>query len=494
MPKSYDVCIIGAGAAGITVAMELKDTDLKVCLIESGGYEFNQKKQDLYKGPVTGPLAGSETYLYTSRLRFFGGSTNHWGGWCRPLEEQDFEQRPWVPNSGWPIKLQDIKPHLNVAAEYLDIESFDYEFNSTHKTPNPLFQTQADSPYEVKYFHFSQPTTRFKDKYKDDLEKASNIEVLTDHDLIEFLPNKDKTAASQVKLLTTDKQQKLITAKRFVLACGGIENPRALLSSKQFSEKGMGNENDLVGRFFMEHPELYFAADVKFFNDIDKKLFMSRPVRSIQGKSLGVLAPNKNFLESIQSLNIAIEIEKDKSQNPHVDDLEPMNTLYQGVYPKHSALMMYQLYSLTLRAEQAPNPDSRVRLLDEKTDIGTQKVALDWRLTELDYNSVFNSLMALSKYFGIHQVGRINIRDFATRAKYKTAVGGNHHMGTTRMSETDKTGVVDKNCKLHNVNNVYMAGSSVFATGGFANPTLSLVAFSVRLAEHLKETAKEGNV
>jgi choline dehydrogenase-like flavoprotein len=228
-----DVCIIGAGAAGITIAKEFINKKVSVCLLESGGFKFNEDTQSLYNGYETG--VGESIYLYSTRLRYFGGTTNHWAGFCRPLDEIDFEKRPWYPYSGWPFSKTHLKQYYERAFPLVEIKSFDYDIDELFGSNRPRFIVGNDDRVTTKMFHFS-PTRSFGIVYRDEIIRAENIDVYLHANVVDIQTNDWGTTANRVKVACLTGNEFSVQAKIFVLATGGIENARLLLLSNKAGE------------------------------------------------------------------------------------------------------------------------------------------------------------------------------------------------------------------------------------------------------------------
>ena len=511
-----DICIIGAGAAGITLAKKLSDSGLKVSVLESGGFEYEPKTQDMYKGENIG-----QTYLplNISRLRYLGGTTNHWAGWCVPLDELDFQKREWIPHSGWPINRSDLDPYYVEAQKLCQLGPFEYDADYWSKEIEnfPNFNTQSLLP---RFQQFSSPATRFGTEYKEDLEKAKNVTVYLHTNVTNININEANSEINSISIDSLEGKSGTVTAKKYILACGGIENPRLLLASNDVMNVGIGNQNDLVGRFFMEHAEVYKTSHVTNFQgplmkDLKNKLTSS-------GTRIGIrLCPSPEHQKKLKIANSAAIIlapSFSKEENGYTSFSKLTRSLVKGKLPDKpkekiakiikdidTALGVYTLkaqgkslsqrihekgkISLACSSEQIPNPDSRVVLSTEKNKLGNPRANLDWQLSELDYRTIRENMLLIGAEFSRLGVGRVQLDEWIKTEEYKwpkDLTGGSHHMGTTRMSDDPSTGVVDKNCKVHGISNLYVAGSSVFTTGGQANPTLTIVALALRLAEHLK--------
>ena len=251
-----DVCIVGGGAAGITLASRLAKGRTSVCLLESGGMGSipDPDLQELYAGEYVGEVPTlNSSYLTASRLRAFGGTTNLWSGYCRPLDELDFESRDWVPNSGWPISRSTLNPYYDAASDFVGIRRFDRD--------NPdaaLGRSYFEGPdFAERVFRFSP--MRFGMEYAAELHNKKNITVYYEANAIEFVASRDGRSAESLRASTLSGVELSVKARYWVIAAGGIENARLLLASRSGQPAGLGNQHDLVGRYFMEHAVVHWG-------------------------------------------------------------------------------------------------------------------------------------------------------------------------------------------------------------------------------------------
>jgi choline dehydrogenase-like flavoprotein len=550
-----DVCIIGAGAAGITLAREFAGQPFRVALLESGGLEADADTAMLTSGQTTGVPYYP---LQSTRLRFFGGTTNHWGGTCRPFDENDFEQRDWIPNSGWPIRKADLDPYYERAAKICQVGAPGdwgadlWEKQATYPTW-PLTDDRLVSRVAqiVPVDHRS-----FGRKYRQDIEQAQNITAYLNANVLEIQTDEAGQTVTQLHVACFGGTKFFVQAKQFILAVGGIENARLLLLSNSRYPNGLGNQNDLVGRFFMEHPRFVGAKIIPTDRRIPVKAYEPHRVKGTQLKvyvSLSEAALRKeqlvdvqmnldpvydsryvNALESqaVKSLKYLVEALQDGDQpnnlgqhasnvmsdllswqakfisvapvpvpNPETISLimhsppserERVNVDYFGsiglfAYDETVGTIPVDHVGVTTRIDPVPNPDSRITLAGERDQLGQPRAQLDWQLHALDKHSVTRTLEIMGAALGSAGVGRLQIVNDDNRAWPDDMRGGWHHMGTTRMSDNPKQGVVDKQCQVHGLSNLYIAGSSVFPTAGSGTPTMTLVSLALRLADHIKE-------
>ena len=495
-----DICIIGSGAAGISMALEWVGRGEKVILLEAGGFELEPEVQASNAGENVG-----QTYyaLEATRLRYFGGTTGHWYGFCAPFDAIDFEQRNWVPHSGWPFGKETLDPYYARAHNVVELGPYEYE---------PAYWEQQDGAYKripldenivrTKIWQFSPPT-RFNTKYRDALVEAPNVHLYTHASVCDLRCNENVNRVREAVVKThavagAEGKSLRVKARRFILACGALQNARLLLASNNQASKGLGNDRDQVGRYFMEHPEirtalLYMNGDVPLdlyhFDWFRTKVRGEIGVSEALQREYGLLnctasfwpGRSKNALPAIKAFpDNAAETLRNRDNRKKAFEEGRLKSVYSGSRGE---------YLLSTRLEQAPNPDSRVMLGDKKDALGVPLVKLDWRLSDLDRYSIRKSYELIGQELGRSGIGRIQLADWASREDggWSDELGGGwHHMGTTRMHTDPARGVVDANGKVHGINNLYVAGSSAFTTAGVSNPTLTVIAMSLRLADHLK--------
>ena len=487
----YDVCVIGAGPAGITVSRVLARRGAKVALMEAGGLEIEVDSQD----PYVGENVGLDYFpLDTARLRFFGGTSNHWAGWCRALEPIDFVPKSYNPLSGWPITKLDLDSYREEADQILDVPN-------ESEAPNLPFAQKA---YRFERFQFRwSPPTRFGPKYLDELTASDRIDLWLNANLVAM----PMTAEGSEVLGATFRSYKpddpgfTVKARFYVLATGGVENARLMLALDQQFPEGIGNKNDMVGRFFCDHPHFVISDVVLRSPSQEREYFM----------------PTEEFLYENEILNFGLRLEPEyhPPATGIADSLlrgaacgrefserlaekvlgrELSNCDLGGIaawWERRGEPAPEPLAITRIAFEQALNPESRVRLGTERDAFGLRRPLLDWHLSERDIHTMRTAATAYGAHIAERDIGRLKLRDWlvAEPAEIpgtdKDEVGGKHHMGTTRMSESPRDGVVDADCRVHGVANLYVGGSSVFSTPGHSNPTYTLTQLALRLGDHL---------
>lgn len=513
-----DVCIVGGGPAGITLALELAGGPLKVILLESGGMTPDDATQDLYAGPN---LGFQYDPLDEARLRFLGGSSNHWAGNCMPLTPVDFETRDWMPHSGWPIGYDDLHDYYMRAQPYLELPTerpYDFDFWA-EKLGGTVLPVAPELLTNVGVN--KSPPTAFGFTYEDRLAAAPNVTVYLHANVLELETDDTASTVTGVRCACIDGPRFGVRAKRFVLAAGGIEIPRLLLLSDRVQKAGLGNGNDLVGRFFADHAAIRPVMRILLSRDVAELGLYTEPSFFDAGALIGTLASSDALLRREEIGGFVFHLFPDAASPGEHSLVRLLRSFRRGDAPPYLSTeignVLTDLDGATnalakwsgseagvfdrdwlgpwLTFECVPNPDSRVLLVDETDRFGQRRIGLDWQLTETEMRTVKRATEILAQEVGRLGLGRswtTALREDYTWPGY--VARGKHHCGTTRMSDDPKTGVVDADCRVHGVSNLFVASSSVFPTHGYANPTLTIVAMSIRMADLFRDDAGRGRL
>lgn len=516
-----DLCVIGAGPAGIAIAREFMKGDRTVAIVESGD-----------TGPDDGPqsLAGGEIArlpyppLRQVRIRAFGGTTWHWGGNIRPLERIDFEKRDWVPDSGWPFGLDALEPYFERTRPVFELPENVFDEQVWQRVMGRPWNTGPAGGAAIlsQLFHTLTGNGLFSgDLWLDPFTKSRSIEVYHHATAMEVSLNDAHGAVSEIPVRTANGRTLRFRARAYVLAAGGIETPRLLLLSNRQEPAGVGNRRDLVGRYFMEH--LTVPDYARFYPSnpslpLGYYLGVDRP----WGETWGILRMSDREMRDHGLPNIRFQLATVTNEfNKDIDrpGLQSLRTLpgIQASPPdhdmgRHIANMIadidqvadaayYRLahhpdypvrhIELVHIGEQTPNRDSRVYLSGRRDRYGQPLVVLDWRVNRLDNEGAWRTAQRLKKGLAEAGLGRLELK-FDEKVFAKVPPKPHfHHMGTTRMHPDPAHGVVDADCRVHGLGNLFVAGSSVFPTGGNANPTLTLTALAIRLADRLKKELEQ---
>jgi choline dehydrogenase-like flavoprotein len=533
-----DICVVGAGAAGIAIARSFIGTSLRVCLLESGGLAGERRSQALYEGHSIGRLPIDPG---TSRMRAFGGSCNLWGGGCMPLGELDLEPRDWVDHSGWPIAAAELEPYYRRARAICGIEAHAINGNG-FSSPPARAPIRFDGDKLTNQI-FIRAAVLFGRDYLGELERAPNILMMLHANLLELDVAPDGGAVLGARIGSLGGHRGVVRARHYVLACGGIENARLLLLSDAVVPGGPGNAHDLVGRYFMDHPSgklgtVMAGASDRLVRPYDRQrargtapwpeICLSeqaqRAYRLLNGRvhPFAVEGPVPRGVRALRGLrramrpragDEAVQLEADllaATRNealpePGAASGSPARLALQlglGAGDVARALVRKWADKPVVRSshvdlvgyfEQAPNPDSRVMLDCERDVLGQRKVCIDWRLTELDRHTYRTAARLFGEELARACGGRFQAEPWvdADDGTPPRVQGTAHHLGTTRMADDPRLGVVDRHCRVHGMDNLHIAGSSVFPTGGWAFPTFTIVALSLRLADRLQKLCAE---
>lgn len=524
---SATVCIIGGGAAGITMALEFERQGIDTVLLESGGFKPDADTIDLYRGENVGiPYEFGDGM----RSRFLGGGSNCWGGWCRPLDAEDMQRRDWVPHSGWPFGLAELMPYYKRAHPLLHLGPFNYDLPhwvSAIDRPDVRRMPLPTGQVHDSISQFSQPM-RFGKHYRKALKQARHVRVFLYTNVVDIETDPLGRSVQRVQAKTLTGRRMTVQAKHFVLATGGIENPRVLLAANKTHTEGLGNTYGQVGRYFMDHPRLQLGkiklhAPWRRNKLYDIMFHYLNPAVSAHGTKVAAQLTVAHEIQRRESLLngriwfwsvfpgegtpaaealVRMKHRLHAKVDPHhsfLGDLatlarEPANTLNfiaaRQLRPlnflKEMHFQMITEARFQMICEPTPNPDSRVTLAESRDALGMPRARVDWRLDDQVKHTFDRSLAIVGRELEAAGIAEVTMDPPLLGREWPAALEGTwHHMGTTRMHESPRQGVVDRDCRIHGLANMFVAGSSVFPTAGANFPTFTLVALALRLSDHI---------
>lgn len=518
-----DLCIIGAGAAGLTLAAAFDGTPTRVCLVESGGMRLDDSVQALYDCESVGHPVRSN---FMSRARYFGGTSNLWAGRCMRLGAIDLRERGWVAHSGWPIAWEELTRYYDAAGSVLGLPAF-APYSNLGARPDlnadEIALLGAPTLETISVLWGTKPL-RFGRTYRRLLERSANVTGCLNGSGTRFACSEDGARISALTVRTLGGRSHVVEARRFVLACGGLENARLMLVLRDALGPVAGSGLDLAGRFFLDHPRAIYGH-VRLARPMSLPYVLGVPIAT--GKvQLGLRLTDREQ-ERASLLNSYVSLEPQMSELARRQyesavsaamvllrkgSTGPRSNLFRrgaGELRDLAYLLtpkeimphpVYRLYAWAKRnirglsrttdltvvnyCEQAPNPSSRVYLGERRDALGLPQLLLDWRLSGAEAASLERIHEILAQRLAQSGIGTLETDPRGIReARFTDA---SHHIGTLRMGGSPKTGVVDENCRVHGFANLFVAGSAVFPTAGNANPTLTIVALALRLADHLK--------
>jgi choline dehydrogenase-like flavoprotein len=515
-----DVCIIGAGVAGITLAMEFDRLGIRCCVLESGGLKADHATRDLNRG-----ASGELPYSFADgcRSRFLGGSSNCWGGWSRPLEEHDFAQREWLPHSGWPISRADLELYYRRTHEILQLGRYDYDtgFWEAAVARNDVKRLPLVTGRMTDSLSVFSPPSRFGKVYRDALKRSRHITTYLYANVVELQTNAQAGGIQSVKIATLTGRRFTASARFFILATGGIENARLLLASNRTQAAGLGNGHDVVGRYFMDHPRIswgsvHFAPFWKSNRLFDLRYhYQTIGAHDTRIAAQFVLTPEVQRQEQLANARVWFSSEFAWDKTLAAEALLRIKHRWQGkeeagtTFLRDLAVLarspgaaagfamtqwmrprpLISQVRLQAIVEPDPDPEARVTLSQDRDSVGLQRVHVAWRLGSIVRRTFDRNFAILADELQRTGVAVVEPDPMLeNRTDWPDSLdrrGTFHHMGTTRMHDSPRYGVVDRDCKVHGISNLYVAGSSVFPTAGANFPTMTIVALALRLAAHL---------
>jgi choline dehydrogenase-like flavoprotein len=530
---AFDLVIVGAGAAGLTLAQAAGAKGLHVLLLEAGGARETNAGRAALAGELATPNGHPALDLY--RVRALGGTSRLWGGRCIPLDPIDFVTRDWIPNSGWPIRYSQLAAYYPPAMKVA--EAGENTFDPSMMLSNSQAELAPGLDGELirtTIERFSRPTDFWK-RFGDELTASPRVHVLPETRLAEIKLDPDATTVRGVVLIDKAGRRICARASNYVLALGGLETTRILLTSRDVKPAGIGNDFDQLGRYYMSHlcsnggiadfsPS---ARSLAYDYDRDKDgVYLRRRLWLTEKAQRTFRLANMTFRTNVpdpgdpvhgNAILSAMFLSKSMVQKEYAAKLgeNPIKAFdyirhvknvlgnpgelarFASVWVRRRILADRKLpsvvlpsadhrYPLEFHVEQMPNPASRVSLSTSLDPDGMPRLKVDWKVLDADVEGIINAHKLLGREISRTRTGtfRFDAEELASRIREKSIVGG-HHIGTTRMSSSPKHGVVDPDCRVHGVDNLFVASSAVMPTSGQANPTLTIIALSLRLADHL---------
>jgi choline dehydrogenase-like flavoprotein len=517
-----DICIVGSGPAGATIARELDSKRLRVIVVESGGTERYAEVDALNEIESVGRARVMDQWLVRNRM--LGGSSNTWTGRCAPFDEVDYEARDWVPYSGWPLTADEMEPYLDRAAPYLGLgigsgfsdRSFWKLFGRSGLSPEtnanllvPFFwQFSKDDVNRFDYMRFGKSLRN----------GALGARVILNATVTNINTDAAGMAVSSAELRGRDGALRQVSAPRIVLCAGGIENARLLLASRRANSAGLGNQNDLVGRYLMDHPRGRIGLFDVATSDSLQRWFGVYNLKSSRGshRFRHGFRLSPDYQRKNKLLNCAVWLNEIVT---HDDPWNALSRILRGrgnifrdalsvgsnlglvtrglnqfLVQKNGLPRKLDQLELECIVEQQPDPDSRITLSDRVDRFGVPISRINWKINEPEERTVRTIGRLVQAEFRRLGLNELHLDDWLMRDEKLPLSFPDiaHPTGTTRMSVNPKSGVVDPTCKVHGVEGLFIAGSSVFTTSGHANPTHMIVAMAIRLADALNKQVSGG--
>jgi choline dehydrogenase-like flavoprotein len=481
-----DVCIVGAGPAGVALALELAARGRRIVLLESGGGNPDPAAQALSAGTTSGdPYVG----LALSRHRQAGGTAWTWNTWFGdevgaryvPLDAVDFETRGWWPRSGWPFDRAHLDPYYARAHVLCGLGGDTYRAEDWESPERPRLALPPGA-FTTDVYRFG-PGRLFTDTHLGVVRRARHVLLCLNATLVELELEPGARAVTGARAACGTDRRLRVRARLFVLATGGIENARLLLLAGHYG--GLGDESGMLGRCFMEHPRDVSCRLVPS----DPRLFDRCGLYDIHRSAGGVVAGRLMLTEETRRQQQLPAVSITLQPLPRAARwrvLESLRTRVLGPRRRSEwwraagGRRRFKAFELLLNLEQAPDPANRVTLGADRDRFGLPRAAVHWSWRAFDRDNLVRIRALVAGELERSGLGRVEVDAAAA-----IDPNAHHHMGTTRMHRDSRLGVVDEHGRVHAVSNLFVAGSSLFPTGGFANPTLTIVALALRLADHL---------
>lgn len=528
----YPIVVVGAGPAGLVLALELRRRGIDALVLAGGVDGFSREFQELADAEIADPLHHAE--MRQAVRRSLGGTSLLWGGRCVPFDDIDFAVRPQAGSSGWPIGAAEIAPWYDVALPYLD--AGENVFSAPLSAPPP--------PGEVCFDRLERWSDgrNLRRLHAAALERPSGPCIVLGAVAVGI--DLDPASGRVEAILVAERGGSIrrLRARAFVLACGGLETTRLLLAARLRQPHAFGGPEGALGRYYMGHIEGRIAeivltsqapdSEFGFFVDRGGRYARRRITLSAEAQqrhgllNLAAWPDNpplsdprhRSAILSLACLSLrtpglrgllaaeAIQ-QKHLRDNPpaigrHLGNIarglpEAANEAAKFLYGRYFArprlpgfflLNRSRRYTFLYHAEQAPNASSVVTLTEHRDSLGLPRIKVDLRYLDIDAQSVLRSHHIMDRELRRTGIGHLDYaypEEERQAQVFAQATDGYHQIGTTRMSHDPATGIVDRDCRVHGTSNLFVASSSTFPTSGQANPTLLVAALSARLAAHL---------
>lgn len=498
-----DYCVVGSGMGGSAAAHKLASAGRDVLVVEAG----NTAEAAAHPAAVTAEQTGRPFGLPVTRCIELGGTSNAWHGVCTPLEEIDFEPRPWLSDSGWPIRRRDLDAFYAEGARLFGHEQL--SGLQPNRMPSAVQHALRDFEFDhsillPKLLEYRTPPFRWK-KTLLGLARSGKLRCLLDTVALELIPSENGSQIESLKAATLGGVVR-IHAKVFIIAAGALETPRLLLNSRSRHPKGIGNNHDLVGRHLMDHltgpfAMLHFKSPLRApaYSGLplakgDRYLMTALTLRPERQRSHAV--PNNYFVirPNVAGHHIEHDLRLSFLASRGVRDFTPRqvagilttpNLLYRILVQKFKVPARYRYGELFYFAEQIPNRDSCVSLSREMRDASGYPIAsIHWQPIARDSRSLLDFARAVFSR-------GLNSSQYAPAANgfagdwMNQFTSAGHHLGTARMAADPARGVVNANLQVFGIHNLYLCDGSVFATSGSADPALTITALALRLGGYL---------
>jgi hypothetical protein len=543
---SAHIAVVGAGPAGMVFALEAAKDGLDVLLIESGDGKFNSDAQRLSDAAAWDP--GIHAPMSKSVRRQLGGTSTIWGGRCIPYDPVDFDHRPYLSDTSWPVRYDELEPYFQRACDWLRCGRAVFDISRMMHLPPSIVPGLPDGDASTATVERWSLSTDFAREYAESLRQSTGVRVVTGLTCTEVMSALDSTRVGHLACRGLNGKRVSVQARCYVLACGGLETTRLLLASRGAHGRPLGDHSGHLGSWYMGHVD-GVIANVRFRTSPRDTIF------GFERDSDGTYVRRRFSIKQKVQLQNDLPNATALLANPHLSDHRHGNGVLSGAYlalrspigrlitpPEqrfaatrdsslangpgqhlrphlmnvakdfpsvarfavglgtrrllasgrktpgfYTAYSRDNLYPLHYRGEQSPNKASRVSLADERDSMGMPRLNIELRFSQQDVDGIIRCHQVWDDHLRENGCGHLEyLSQDRGSLVWRQASGGTHQLGTTRMAGRPQDGVVDANLAVHGISNLFVASSSAFLTSSQANPTFMIVVFALRLADWLK--------
>lgn len=505
-------------------------------------------QESRYVGGASGGAFNFDFKMFGNRPRAerqFGGNATAWGIWTAagkngirlvPLQPADLEAKPWANREAWPIEYSDLEPYYERAKAVFGLPDKSFETSDWETPETPPLPIKGDR-VKSQVFLFADGTV-FTERDRKAIEASANVTLFLHAAALEVLVTSDGAHATGVRTASAPGREVVFSAPAVIVAAGGLGATQLLMCSDSVVASGLGGRHGRLGRGHMDHllidggdfvpssPDVFETGALYDLRSIDGVGVMGHLALTdqtlreepIMNSCMMLFAVEDNYRKNRgltdrqrKGFDASIRV-REAVRQKRIPDVREVGDLIVGadgvvkrlidraLRPKsHLSLggwsdlpnrrRRFQRFEVVQMAEQGRHEDNRLYLSDERDGFGQRRLAFDWRWHPEDAAALARSQEIFARELAVSGLGRFEIARHNGEPVVITP-SINHFMGSTRMSARPEDGVVDPNCRVWGVDNLYVAATSVFPTGGFANSTFTLIALAIRIADAVKARAK----
>jgi choline dehydrogenase-like flavoprotein len=529
--------------------LELSRAGQRVVLLESGGTNFDAEVQHL------GDTVGGDDYHVEMSLatrRQVGGTSNLWGGRCVPFDPVDFEPRPIVDQARWPVSYEEISPYFQRTCDWCLCGTAVFEADDVPElATGSIIPDFVDGDVRASALERWSLPTNFGRVYRTAMNDSPSLRLETGLTCTEIVPrpgsSSNKWAVDHIEARRDDGRVVTIRAARYVIAAGGLESTRLLFASTREHPGGIGNHSNHLGRWYMAHVEtrvarlhfttppertiyaherdgdgVYVRRRFTFAQELQLAQRLPNVAMWLVNPEIGDASHGSGILSFVYLMLISPfgrHFVAEGIRQAHIKTCRPTTirahlcNVLRDVGPATAFALTFgyrrfvrrgrkvpgffvrsaaNVYPVLYHGEHLPHWQSFVEPTDERDARGMPRLRTNLYFSKDDIGAVRRAHEVLDRSLRRQGLGHVEFLyddvDAAVRAQL---FGGYHQAGTTRMSALPEDGVVNRDLAVHGFDDLFVASSSTFPTSSQANSTFTLIAFALRLADHLASELRE---